>query len=168
MAESTSPNPSHQRPAAVRPHVLVVTNDQDLRDFLQEGLLLGGCWVSVIASGVQTLEVFRLRSFDLVVIDAALTGMSAIELIRRLRREPRDERTGEPRTDVPLLLIAESPVVEAKAVSAGVTAVIVPPIDLEALLSLVHDTIHHWRLRHPDRLWADQMAQISNREGQDR
>ncbi|MDQ3694207.1 MAG: response regulator [Chloroflexota bacterium] len=162
-----SQNPARRRTATVRPHVLVVTNDQDLRDFLQEGLLLGGFWVSVIASGVQTLEVFRLRSFDLVVIDAALTGISAIELIRRLRREPGDERPGVPRTDVPLLLIAESPTDEAEAISAGVSAVIVPPIDLEALLSLLHDTIHHWRHRHPNRPWADQMAQMSNREGQE-
>ncbi len=67
-----------------RPHVLIVSDDPSLVEFLNEGLPLGGFWTSVIASGLQAIEVFRLRQFDLVLIDAGLTSFSAVELIRRL------------------------------------------------------------------------------------
>ena len=51
-----------------RPHVLIVSDDPDLAEFLVEGLPLGGFWTSAIANGLQALEVFRLRQFDLIVV----------------------------------------------------------------------------------------------------
>lgn len=86
-----------------RPHVLVVTDDEGLRDFLAEGLVIGGFWVSIVASALQTLEVFRLRTFDLAIVDLQLGGMSAFELVRRLRFSAPDERENTQRTDIPIL-----------------------------------------------------------------
>lgn len=158
---ATSAGQPLQRKQAIhmRPHVLIVTNDPDLRDFLQEGLLFGGFWVSVIASGVQTLEVFRLRTFDLVLVDADLPGLSSSELIRRLRSAP--SNAGDTRTDVPVLLIvADDREIEREARHAGADAVLAPPIELDSLIPLLHSTIEEWRRRHPDRPWADQAAQL--------
>lgn len=163
MNEPTSRPAAAQRAARVRPHVLVVTTDADLRDFLQEGLLLGGFWVSVIASGVQTLEVFRLRSFDLVIIDAALPGLAAVELIRRLRGTDGGDPARASRTEVPILLIAEGDEIGAAAVTAGADAVLMPPLELEAMIPMLHTTVQHWRLAHPDQPWADQAAQLRPR-----
>ncbi len=142
----------------MRPHVLIVTGDADLRDFLQEGLILGGFWVSLIASGVQALEVFRLRTFDLVLIDRALPGFDAIELVRRLRRP--DGGDDAPRTDVPLLVIVDraGPDVDA-ALAAGADDFLVPPLEIETLAPMLHGIVRAWRARHPDRPWADQLAQ---------
>lgn len=154
---------SEQRPRAepVRPHVLIVTDDEDLRDFLQEGLILGGFWVSVIASGVQTLEVFRLRSFDLVLIDGALSGLGALELIRRLRRPSDVDPAGNPRTDVPILVLVErAEEGHRAAIAAGANAILTPPLELEQLLPVLMRTVLDWRSEHPDRPWADQLAQL--------
>ena len=65
-------------PALQRPHVLIVSDDPELTAFLGEGLVYAGFWTSAIASAVQALEVFRLRSFDVLVLDAALGGIGAI------------------------------------------------------------------------------------------
>src|SRR5215203_6523822 len=89
-----------------RPHVLIVTDDEDLRDFLSEGLVIAGFWTSAVASALQTLEVFRLRTFDLAIVDLALGGMRAIELIKRLRSETIDSDRSEVRTDIPILALA--------------------------------------------------------------
>lgn len=131
-----------------RPHVLVVTDHQDLALFLQEGLLYGGFWVSVVASAIQTLEVLRLRGFDLIIVDGGLASLGADELIRRLRR----------RTDVPVVLIDEA----NRTSGAGAIralSVIRPPIDLEDVVPLLHETVAQWRQAHPDRLTADESAQ---------
>jgi DNA-binding response OmpR family regulator len=157
MPELNADQSQKRREEHVRPHVLIVTSDADLRDFLQEGLLYGGFWVSVIASGVQTLEVFRLRSFDLVLIDGALAGFDAGELIRRLRRPDADD--GPPRTDVPLLVIVDDAAGSSPLLAAGADEVLAPPIDLEALVPKLHEIVRDWRARHPNRPWADQLAQ---------
>lgn len=152
-------DPAKKRRATnVRPHVLIVTDDADLRDFLQEGLLFGGFWVSIIASGVQALEVFRLRTFDLVLIDNALAGFDAVELIRRLRLP--DGTDLGPRTDVPIVTVADDAAAARTGVEAGADEALLPPIEIEELVPELHRIVHEWRARHPDRPWADQLAQL--------
>src|SRR5262245_12041721 len=145
--------------ALQRPHVLVVTDDPDLSDFLAEGLVYAGLWTSVIASAVQTLEVFRLRSFDALLLDSALGGMGAIELVRRLRGRS-DRSNGFERTDVPILLIVDVPDgVDAAFVDAlGIDRQIHPPIELDDLANEITRVVTAWRALHPGRKWADEAA----------
>jgi DNA-binding response OmpR family regulator len=143
--------------ATERPHVLIVTDDPDLSAFLAEGLVYGGFWTSTVASGIQTLEVFRLRSFDLALVDAALRDIGAAEVVRRLRgRSDRSAGTG-PRTDIPILLIAASPK-ELESIdvdAAGFDGTLVAPLDLEQLVPRLHVIVSEWRAAHPGRPWAD-------------
>ncbi len=145
--------------ALKRPHVLIVSADQELTDFLGEGLVYAGFWTSAIASAVQTLEVFRLRTFDIIVIDASLPGIGALELLRRLRgrsnRAPHD-----PRTDIPVLLIAdsESDLSLTEALSEGADAIMVPPFELPELAANLWHAIESWRVAHPGRRWADEVG----------
>jgi len=146
-------------PALQRPHVLIVSDDPELTGFLGEGLIYAGFWTSTIASAVQALEVFRLRSFDAMVLDAALGGMGAIELLRRLRGRS-DRATTAERADIPILVIAASsdemgPVL---AEQAGAEGVIMAPIELEQLGVDLERAVSAWRALHPDRKWADEAA----------
>lgn len=147
-----------QRSATARPHILILGDDQDLTTFLSEGLTIGGFWTSVIASGIQALEVFRLRTFDLVLIDVTLKGMGALEVIRRLRLPGAEDA---PRTDIPILAIAadleEADPEEVSA--AGADGLLIPPIELEELIPALFRIVDDWRRAHPDRPWADQLAQ---------
>jgi DNA-binding response OmpR family regulator len=146
-------------PALQRPHILIVSDDPELTGFLGEGLIYAGFWTSTIASAVQALEVFRLRSFDAMVLDAALGGMGAIELLRRLRGRS-DRATTAERADIPILVIAASrdemdPVL---AEQAGAEGVIVAPIELEHLAVDLERAVSARRALHPDRKWADEAA----------
>ena len=142
-----------------RPHVLVVSDDTGLSGFLNEGLVMAGCWVSVVASGLQVLEVFRLRTFEMIVLDAALGGLGASELVRRLRLV--DDETGRPRSDIPLLLIAEHPrEVEVTGVDVSLTdGLALAPVEIESLALEIFAIVRRWRERHPDRPWSDDVAQ---------
>src|SRR5919107_3193874 len=119
-------------PALQRPHVLIVSDDPKLAAFLGEGLVYAGFWTSTIASAVQAMEVFRLRSFDVMVLDAALGGIGALELLRRLRGKS-DRATTTERTDIPILIIAasSSELEPSIAEGAGADDVILAPIELE-------------------------------------
>src|SRR3954453_13564750 len=121
-------------PALQRPHVLIVSDDPELTAYLGEGLVYAGFWTSAIASAVQALEVFRLRSFDVMVLDAALGGIGALELLRRLRGHS-DRTTTAERTDIPIVILAaySSEVDPELAQRVGADAVIFAPIELEQL-----------------------------------
>ena len=145
--------------ALQRPHVLIVSDDPELTAFLGEGLVYAGFWTSAIASGVQALEVFRLRSFDVMVLDAALGGIGATELLRRLRGRSNRISTAE-RTDIPIVVIAASSgeLDPMLAERAGADHVILAPIELEELAASLGDVVTAWRAAHPDRKWADEVA----------
>lgn len=141
-----------------RPHILIVSDDQGLARFLSEGLLIAGFWTSVIASALQTIEVFRLRTFDAVVVDAALEGLGAEQLLLRLLGE--DGRS-TPITNRPVVVIAGSPEEMGEAAAAGMGALKVyyPPLDIEPLALDLFSIVAAWREAHPDELWADEAAQ---------
>ena len=147
-------------PALQRPHILIVSNDRDLTDFLGEGLVYAGYWTSTIASAVQALEVFRLRTFDAVVLDAALGGVGALELLRRLRGRS-DRATAGGRTDIPILVIegTSGEIEVSAALEAGADRVLAAPIELIDIAAALETAVTSWRMAHPERRWADDLAQ---------
>lgn len=142
-----------------RPHVLIVSDDPVLRTFLGEGLLYAGFWTSAVASAIQTLEVFRLRSFDLVLVDSALAGLGAGELIRRLRGLSSRAAAGAARTDIPILLVTDDGSIGAGNDPAlGADDVLHAPLELEELAPRLFGFVAAWRAAHPERPWADAAA----------
>ena len=135
-----------------RPHLLIVTADRELGSFLAEGLLFGGFWTSVIASAIQTLEVLRLRGFDLVIVDDGIPGLDAFELARRLHDESDSNDGRSLRFDAPLILISDRTPAsqERTARDVGYTEVLYPPLDLETLVGRLHDVVSRWRTTHPE------------------
>ena len=158
MSTPSASEPS-TRTDHVRPHILIVSDDVDLSNFLAEGLTLGGFWTSVIASGLQVLDVFRLRTFDLAIFDATLKGMGTVDVIQRLRA--RRPSGGAWPVDIPLLVVAGGlDEIDPEAVkAAGADGLLLPPLELAELIPALFRIIDEWRRVHPDRSWADQAAQ---------
>lgn len=161
-----SSEPLRPRLASERPHVLIVTSDEDLKVFLAEGLLIGGFWTSTVASGIQAIEVFRLRTFDVVLLDLDVQGFGGAEILRRLRgtagQSPRSAAQ-PPLTDAPVILVSADPETmdEVQARQLGADGLLVPPIELEVLIPYLFGIVDAWREAHPGRPYADQANRIS-------
>lgn len=143
-----------------RPHVLIVTDDPSLATFLSEGLPLGGFWTSVISSGLQVLEVFRLRQFDLIAIDATLQSFDAMELMRRLRGLSGRAKGVPARTTAPFVVFGPRSS-DRKGLSdleLGIAAHFQPPVDLEHIVPALHQVFAQWRSDHPETPLADAAA----------
>ncbi len=139
-----------------RPHVLVVSDDPGLSEFFAEGLPLGGFWVSVIASGLQALEVFRLRQFDLVVVDAEMQNFDAIEFLRRLRGISQLDPGGPARTAAPVVLVESvRPETPRPVDELGIKRTLTAPIELEDAVRELHQVFAAWRQFNPDAPLAD-------------
>ncbi|HEV2074129.1 MAG TPA: response regulator [Thermomicrobiales bacterium] len=143
-----------------RPHVLIISDEESLSSFLNEGLPMGGFWTTVIASGLQALEVFRLRQFDLVIIDWELQSFGAMELLRRLRGVSTRTSSAEPRTTAPVVLISEQPadVPPEDIERLGIKRLLRAPLELDEVARELHAVFEEWRSAYPDVPLSDDPA----------
>lgn len=134
-----------------RPHVLIVSDDPSLATFLNEGLPMGGFWTTVIASGLQALEVFRLRQFDIIALDYELRSFDAIELVKRLRGISSRAENSTARTTAPIVLISEGEITIDPEMMAhlGISRALSAPLDLDDLAPDLHQVYEDWREAYP-------------------
>ncbi len=125
--------------ALERPHLAIVTGDLSLSHFLTEGLLFEGFWTSSIGSGLQFLEVLRLRTFDAVLLDAGLGDITAEEVIRRMRGASDRAAPGLPRSEMPAIVIAgfTGEIALSAVLSAGGQLLLEPPLEIDEVGSAV-------------------------------
>ena len=142
-----------------RPHILIVSDDTGLSSFLGEGLMVAGFWTSTVASALQAIEIFRLRTFDLIIVDAALDGLGAGEFLRRLRSVQRS--TGNPLSDRPAIVIAAAreEMTETHAFEAGAEKIVYAPFEIDEIALSLFTSVQEWRDAHPGAPWADELAQ---------
>jgi PAS domain S-box-containing protein len=97
--------------------VLVVDDDDSVRDVVVEALGEAGCAVNAVSSGRAALEALRADRFDLAVIDFAMPGLNGADTAVLVRAQ---------RPDLPILFItgrADLPVLQ----SVGNSAVLQKP-----------------------------------------
>jgi DNA-binding NtrC family response regulator len=87
-------------------NILLIDDDDDLRQFLEDNLKLCGHQVWCLGRAEGGLDVLAAGQFDLVVADVKMPGMSGPELLRALRKRG---------VDIAFILmtgLASSPIVE--------------------------------------------------------
>jgi two-component system phosphate regulon response regulator PhoB len=73
--------------AAMAPSLLIVEDDDTIRETIRDALFIEGFEVSACADGLAALELLQGQKepYALVVLDLMLPGMSGLDLCRRLR-----------------------------------------------------------------------------------
>jgi signal transduction histidine kinase/ActR/RegA family two-component response regulator len=72
------------RPAVPR-HILVIEDNEDLREMLRTALEIDGHRVEVAQNGMDGLEVAMATTPDVALVDVGLPGLDGYEVARRLR-----------------------------------------------------------------------------------
>src|SRR5438874_4078000 len=93
--ESHAPMESANTP---RPAVLVVEDEQNIRELVCLHLGLENYDCVQAGDGEQALKLARSRSFDLVILDVMLPGLDGVTVCRAIRRDSEN-------TDVPVLML---------------------------------------------------------------
>ena len=78
--------------------VLLVEDDQNIRELVELHLQLEGLSVVSKSDGNEALGTARADSFDLIVLDLMLPGLDGVTLCRAIRRDSRN-------ADVPILML---------------------------------------------------------------
>jgi two-component system phosphate regulon response regulator PhoB len=75
-----------EAPAAIKPYVLVVEDEESLATLLQYNLDKEGYRVAVAADGEEALLLIDEKQPDIIILDWMLPTVSGIEVCRRLRQ----------------------------------------------------------------------------------
>ena len=110
--------------------VLVVEDDETLRDAMCDTIAYGGYQVVSASNGLEALALLKSTAVDLVISDVQMDGMDGHTLLRRVRLL---------RPDLPFVLVTAYGSI-AKAVEAmreGATDYLLKPFEAEVLLEMV-------------------------------
>lgn len=75
----------------VRQSVLVVEDEEDIRELVSYNLLKEGYQVAGVASGEDALTAVEAKSPDLVLLDIMLPGLDGLSVCRKLKGNPKFE-----------------------------------------------------------------------------
>jgi two-component system response regulator AtoC len=122
--------------------VLFVDDDQELCALTGKQLEKRKFQVQLRNDAASALEAVSNESFDVVVTDLYMPGMSGIELAERLSQN---------RPDTPVIVITSFGSLETaiSAIRAGAYDFITKPVDIELLTLTISRAIHH-RLLHEE------------------
>lgn len=65
--------------------ILVLEDDEDMRESLREALDLEGYQVEAVGSGVKAIEQVRKEPFDLIIADVRMEGIDGLDTIEQVR-----------------------------------------------------------------------------------
>jgi phosphoserine phosphatase RsbU/P len=113
--------------------LLLVEDDEILREMLRRYLQIKGLTVSEAASGEEALAALPERRFDVVVLDTLLPGLSGLEVLKVIRQS-------HSATDLPVIMATaqgqSDDVVEA--LQLGANDYLTKPFDFSVALARIH------------------------------
>lgn len=103
---------------AASPRILIATNDDVLRENVNQTLKKLNCDQHFFTSGAQALEQMEGCEWDVCIVDDNLSDTPAAEVVERVRSEC---------PNIPVIIIGTSPDVIGRAASTGPLSVIQKP-----------------------------------------
>lgn len=116
----------------MRPRIVLVEDNETLRELLRDRLSAHGFEVCETASANEAMERVACYAVDLVLTDQELPGLSGVDLCRKLRRM--GAATGQA---IPVVLMTgkHDPNFESEALAAGVSRILLKPFPIDQLCS---------------------------------
>ncbi len=117
--------------------ILVVDDDDDIRELVELALTAEGHRVVTAADGATALRLLEEHRVDLAVVDVTMPGLDGVALTSALRRLERRSHGLRPRTSVVLLSALTSPEDIDAGLAAGADGYLPKPFRIADLLRVV-------------------------------
>lgn len=110
--------------------ILIVEDEEKILRLLEIELEYEGYELGKATDGIEAFDIYRSRSWDLILLDVMLPGMSGIELLRRIRLKD---------SFVPVILLTAKDSIEDKVsgLDLGANDYITKPFRMEELLARI-------------------------------
>lgn len=121
--------------------VLVIEDDEEIADFIQQGLREEGFLVDVAADGLSGWHILKSAVWDVVVLDWWLPGQDGLTVLQRFRQMNKT---------TPVLFLTARDAVEQRVqgLNAGADDYMCKPFDFSELVARVHALLR----RRPGRI----------------
>ncbi|GAK07009.1 MULTISPECIES: response regulator [Geomicrobium] len=110
--------------------VLIVDDEAGIRKLIEAVLMEEGYYVHLASNGYQALEAMEKMTFELVMLDVKLPGLSGIDVLKKIRKQGSDVR-------VIMMTAYEELNFDKELHEQGVTASIAKPFDITVIRQLV-------------------------------
>ncbi|MFL5344289.1 MAG: sigma-54-dependent transcriptional regulator [Hyalangium sp.] len=120
--------------------VLIVEDEREMRVMLEKGLARRGFEPRACETGDEALALVATETFDTVLTDLRMPGMSGLALCERIVLN---------RPDIPVVVVTAFGSMETAiaAIRAGAYDFITKPVDLDALVLVLERAVQHRALR---------------------
>jgi DNA-binding NtrC family response regulator len=120
--------------------VLVVDDEESMRDSLTIWFEKDGYEVTAASSGTEALRAFQTKSFDIVLLDIKMPGMDGMEVLERIRKV-------DPQVDVIMITAFAAVDTAVRALRLGALDYVTKPIDPDELSLMVSRAFERRRLQ---------------------
>ena len=134
--------------------LLIVEDEDILRESLQDWLTEGGYQAEVAKDGEQALEIIDKHDFSLMLLDLRLPGKNGIEVLREARAK---------RPQLKVIIITAYPSVETavQAMKEGAVDYLPKPMDLDELEKIIRGTLMPKEVKAGQKAASDAIAQVA-------
>jgi len=112
------------------PYVAIVDDEEPVRKALRRLLRASGLQAESYAGGREFLEAAAGRAPDCVLLDLHMTGMSGLQVLRKLR-------TLAPQPAVLIITAHDEPETREQCLAAGAAGYLTKPLDERLLLNAI-------------------------------
>ena len=124
----------------IRGRILVIDDEQGIRSFISRGLGSEGYIVESAADGIAGLEAGVQQSYDLIILDLMLPGLSGVDVLRRLLSR-------KPEQQVIVLSALNDTRSKVTSLELGAQDYLSKPFSIEELLARVRARLREGRSR---------------------
>ena len=110
--------------------ILLVEDEQRIADFIVRGLRAEGWSVSHAPDGEKACDLLKLESFDAVILDLMLPGMSGMDVCSFMREQSHD-------TPVLMLSALNQSATKVSGLRAGADDYLTKPFDFDELIARI-------------------------------
>lgn len=127
--------------SSLKKRILVVDDDATLRQLIAEALSTCDYHITEAASGTDAIQLIMAGSFDLVITDMMMPGMSGMELLSQIR---------ESKPETPVLVITAHPATNlaVTAMKKGAVDFLPKPFDIDNLIFKVGVSLQESAISH--------------------
>lgn len=136
----------------LKPKILVVDDEETLRNVLQEVIEQEGLDVEVAASGEEALEKFKQQRYNIVLTDLKMPGISGMEVLKEVK-------SADPDTEVVIITSHASLTTAVEAVRLGAYEYIIKPFDdISAVISVAQRAFEKHKLNKEKKQLLEDLA----------
>jgi putative nucleotidyltransferase with HDIG domain len=135
----------------VKARILIADDDEEIRDVLEE-FLCGSYECSVVSSAEEALSLLRAETFQIILSDIRMEGMSGLEMVPHvLSLVP----------DTVIVMISGAQTIEhaIEALRAGAFDYITKPFDLQHIEVVMRRALNHYELTQAKRLYEKHLEE---------